>query len=469
MGRLTQSCRIPAIMHAVCTFFPSSNVGVAVSGTAATVVGEASLLLSSFGEEWQLPPSEGGGKKAAPPPADAKKEKKKAIAKALGEAAAEAAPAQEEGDVARHTLKASINYIPMNEGCTEESCAGRVVVLDAIGDYLARMRDAVACGCRAVLLTLHTPSQYKLLKLRIISHAKAVKGELTVESEPVALDVDGPPKPVAVPTLPPDFTRFPVPVVCIAETKAVKIRNALNVPRDLDPAVLVPRLHMEALKAQGFAEELCARALEREENDYDAALAWLVANAKLFAQQTSMMAELDAAVVESAKEKRRAAAAAALAPPPPKETPVPVAVAAPPPDDTAPDAAPVLPPITGPPRAEGKDEPPSDDAPPPPPVPAQPIPSAMDLIRQDDCWPLASRWQSTFPNSVLVISDRYDVAAAEQDEEDGGRAETSSQAVWMASAEAVALDLSSPASLLKTWVSLQHTLHAHYARRTLVR
>lgn len=91
-----------------------------------------------------------------------------------------------------------------------------------------------------------------------------------------------------------------------------QVREALNVPSDLDPSVLVPILYTSQLVALGYSEELSTRALARCDNDFAAAAEWLAANAKFFAEQSEMMAELDAAVLQSAVEKRKAESAPAV-------------------------------------------------------------------------------------------------------------------------------------------------------------
>ena len=550
--KLMKYCRIPAIQHVVCSFQTSGMVEVQVSGTRAAVDAELSLALTSYGEAWVKPPEP--AKKAAKPAKASKKTDASAPAAVVAEAPA-AAPVP--------PLKASINYVPMNESCTEESCAGRVVVLDAIDDYAGRMREAVAQGCRGILLTVHNPQLFALFQLHTFSSTQ--KSELAVDESEVFSDVapvpaarpfmfqaasggngasmfpvggslarteadlrssplfsptsptydddeesydedededsdddeevmpavkapappkpafgakkPAAPKPAAKPkkkqlSLPVGYQRLPVPVMCIPEAAAVKIRAALNIPRDLDPTVLVPVMNMKRLRELGHSEELCAKALERSDNDYETAAEWLASNAKFFAEQSSMMAELDALVVERAKEKRKAPAPVTGAVP----TTASAASAA-----RATEAVPakrdVVPaesdaPLALAPASEGKHEEvvddgkeSKDDAPSAVPLPANVYPSVLDLIRQDECWPLATRWQAAIPNTVLVVSDRYDMSYVDGDE---ARDTTATKSMWLSSTEALTIDSYSPAALLKEWVAIQDTLACHYARRALI-
>lgn len=368
------------------------------------------------------------------------------------------------GFPANAVIKSQVSYIPLNEPCTEDGCEGRVVVLDALDNYGPRLTAAASFRCRAILLTVHSAPMRKLFGVPVTASALAPATVDTVAS------VDAPAR--APPSLPPTFTPLRVPVICLTPEDGQFVRDALGVPEDLDPTVLLPSLLVGRLKAAGYPEELCVRALQRTEDDIEAALEWLAANAKLFAHQSSMMAELDAAVVESAREQRRqdaaaaavvadvAAAAAARASARAAEAEAAGTAAS---ETDAPLRLTLTAAAAGAPSlshnpdsdAEGKG--------------GQHEPQRADIVdmsgvrvlRQDVSWPLAQRWQSAFPAAVLSITDRYSDGA------EGGAAVNAP--LWLPASEVAAVRSGSEAKLAREWVTIQRTLTASIARRILIR
>jgi hypothetical protein len=441
-------CRIPPTLTASLAFRPEGIVKVSTSNTnEQNVVGQLSVSLSSYGEGWAVSSSTSVSAHDAGIPVRSGTSKAKAKSSA--------APAASESQGATlPTLKASVTYVPMNEVCSEDLCAGRVVLLDAIGDYLDRLLAAAGFGCRAVVLAVHDSTLFKPLGLTKLKAAAE-------PSDPAVVDLGGEGGDGSssagrfddgsdtAPRIPRDFPKLGVPVVCVTNADATWMRNAIGVPHDLDPDILVPQMYSSRLKSLGYSAELCARALQRGKYDYDSALAWLESNAKFFVEQSSVMAELDAVVAAKAMEAKTqpVVEAAASAAPLRSVTFAPFhSTSAQVGTHTSGGHAQTL--LDG----EGSA--------------FEASTTAAELLEQDECWPLATRWQTAFRNSSVVISDRYDLTSVTSG---GGLSSTSQDQQWLSVSEASTLRQSSLTGLLRTWVAVQFELTVTYSRRAFVR
>lgn len=441
---MLRHCRIPPTLTVSLAFQSGGSVSLTISNTNEhSVVGQLSSALTTYGFEHR---AEGGAPEtvSAAPKSKAQPSSTKAKTK-------KSVPIEPQ-EMTLSSLKASVTYVPMNEVCTEDVCAGRVVLLDSIGDFVDRVLAAVSFGCRGVVLAVHETSLFKplnLTKLKATAEpADAPIADVGGGNEDAASSAgrfdDGNDTDAKVST---DFPKLSLPVVCVTKSDATWLRNAIGVPHDLDPDVLVPQMYTSRLKALGYSEELCARALQRGKYDFGAALAWLESNAKFFVDQSSMMAELDAVVAAKSLDAK----------PQPSVEPTPAAVAFrsvsfAPADSAAP--------AEGIPTKLGGRPEESDD---------EVIATATELLVQDECWPLASRWQKAFRNNSVVVSDRYDLSAITRDVGLSDRTLTAQDQQWLSDSEAATLRQSSLTGLLRTWVAVQFELTVTYCRRAFVR
>ena len=70
------------------------------------------------------------------------------------------------------------------------------------------------------------------------------------------------------------FGRASIPVVCLPERIAILVRQALRVPSDVEPGVLLPLLLLARLEGLGYPKHLCKQALDRVGNNLTAASGW---------------------------------------------------------------------------------------------------------------------------------------------------------------------------------------------------
>jgi hypothetical protein len=169
------------------------------------------------------------------------------------------------------SIHAPVVYVPLNEPLTSDLCDGKVLVMDAVGEFMPRCEAAVPLGALAIILSVHAKPLFGPLRLRHIRHEQQVSQLAPEASLIIAADGTTGPGAGTRPLVVLPEPRLPIAVVCLPEFAAADLRLVLRVPTDVQPMVLLPRLLLARLEEQGYPKHLCKQALERVGNDLAAA------------------------------------------------------------------------------------------------------------------------------------------------------------------------------------------------------